>query len=121
MFPRTHAQPSLRLGWGNKLTWAIPGDYAGFHCHHRNSFEWPLVHYVVWVTEQRQQKASTCLLGACSLRQYMDGDGQLIFMRLFFSKTLIFMLVDSVGTFKRGNPCIEPRTHLDGREDSLRD
>lgn len=52
------------------------------------------------------------LLGACGLRQMMDEDGQLIFTRLFFSKTLILMLVDLIGKFKLKNSCVEPSTHL---------
>lgn len=52
------------------------------------------------------------LLGACGLRQMMDEDGQLIFTRLFFSKTLILMFVDLIGKFKLKNSCVEPSTHL---------
>ena len=47
----------------------------------------------------------------------VDGDGQLTLMRLFFSKTLTFMLVDSVGKFKLGNSSVEPSAHLSSHED----
>lgn len=55
------------------------------------------------------------LLGACGLRQTMDGDGQLLFTRLFFRKTLILMLVDLIGKFKLENSCVEPSTHLNSQ------
>lgn len=104
-----------------KLTWAISRDRTGFHCHRQNSREWPVPHHVVQVRQQRQQNAFH--IPSRSWQSKIDMwlvNGQLVFMKLFFSNTLIFMFVDSIGEFKLRNSCVEPSTHLNSQENPLR-
>lgn len=87
----------------------------------RTHVEWSFPHHVVQVIKQRQQNAfDTPPRSWQSETNTSMVNGQLSFMKLFFSNMLIIMPVDSIGKFKLRNSCVEPSTHLNSQENSLR-